>query len=236
MFLCCYALRMTTNNETVKTMTEGGNSQGVSYFVKLDKHGNKYKAISTIIFSTHNEIVDWNEPGMVDLMELGAGRTVRCMGNHFFYANPYAAVVDATTGLITARIEQIAIRDTFTLGHAEDAISAHGYAFCRDQIQHLNNEIEKASDMARMKPETNPTDAQLVEMVGQLDRLIGIFSVPGIVALTGVTSATVNQWKKRGRIGAQAAHEICQIKEIKNHGFTRESMRPDVGFWYIDVK
>ncbi|CAL9987432.1 hypothetical protein VPHD81_0074 [Vibrio phage D81] len=88
-------------------------------------------------------------------------------------------------------------------------------------------------------PRTSPTEEQLVEMKKETRRLVSAFSAPGVahlLKLEGITITRqgVNVWLARGRISAYAAHKICQHKDVREKGFTRESLRPDVPVWYID--
>lgn len=192
----------------MKTRTTSGTHSGVSYFVRIDYEGKQYKGSSTILFQSHSHIIDWNAPGEVDLLMLGT----KCKGNHFFYMDPEIKIVDATKGFIDA------VNDIVASGNTE----------------RLNQLIAEASLMQRMKPETNPTKEESAEMRAEVDRLIQMFSIVGLASLTGRSSQTINGWKSRGRVSATAAHEICQLEEIKALGFTREKLRPDVKYWYID--
>ena len=228
---------MTTQKTTPKKITEGGQHCGISYFVELSKTGNKYKARSIVAFPDFTEIIDFNESGICDLLELLGGRYTLCRGNHYFYKNPYSVCLSYTQSHIDARLVEIKSRDAVLAVPMDDAyIVDRTYSQVLADINNLNQAIEKAQKMASMKPETDPTPEQLEQMAAELDRLIKTFSKPGLTALTKITSATITQWMARGRVSAQAAHEICKIKQIKAQGFTREKLRPDVGFWYIDIK
>lgn len=97
----------------------------------------------------------------------------------------------------------------------------------------------KVNNKPEFSPVTNPTDEQLVAMKEEVTRLIKTFSARGVsymLNLNGfkVKTGAVNVWLHRGRISAMAAHVICKHKDVQEKGFTRESLRPDVPFWYID--
>lgn len=68
----------------------------------------------------------------------------------------------------------------------------------------------------------------------QLFRLINKFGAKSIISMIpDVTSmATLRSWRVRGRISATAAHELCKLPEVRQAGFTREILRPDVQLWW----
>lgn len=187
--------------------TISGTYSGVSYFVNIYDHGMKYKAESIALLPSHAHVHDWNAPGQPDLMS----PWVTCEGNHFFYYYPGKHLVDATQGMIDSLLD-----------------------LQKQNPERLNAITQEAAQMQRMRPDTNPTPSEVKAMRKEIDRLINSFSIVGLAHLTGKTSQTINNWRARGRISATAAHEVCQIEEIKALGFTRESLRPDVKFWYIE--
>lgn len=209
----------------MQTITTGGQHQGVSYFIAIDDHGGKFKARSTILFATHQAIIDWNAQGVTDLQK----PSTKCRGNHFFYSNPFKQIEPATIGLIDATSELIALQDTLIATKAENATSEDVR-----RIGRLTTMIKEAGLMQqKMRPDTDPTDDQIEQMKAQVERLVSVFTATGIASISGNSRQTVNNWIARGRISAQAAHEVCQLPEVAAHGFTRELMRPDVKFWYI---
>ena len=84
-----------------------------------------------------------------------------------------------------------------------------------------------------MKPQTKPTDKQLQQMNDELVRLISTFGAGQITNLLSVGPSTIRQWLHRGRISATKAHEVCKHNAVRELGFTRESLRPDVECWMI---
>lgn len=81
-----------------KTMTEGGNHAGVSFFITLEKDENsrgiaRYQAKAQICFDNHTEeLSDWWQ--------------LIATGSKYFYSNPYTSCVDEVKGLIDGRLEQ----------------------------------------------------------------------------------------------------------------------------------
>ncbi len=215
--------------ETQKTMIEGGSHRGITYFIELSKTDNKYKARATIAWLLCSEIIDFNEEGMIDLVELKRGTVSICRGNHSFYENPFQQCQQFTIGHIDAILGMAGTAERLTKENANDFSNEE----LRQVIAYHHHE-ESMLKKSRMKPETDPTPEQLEQMKGEVERLIKTFSVPGLSALTKISGATIAQWRERGRISAQAAHEICQLKQISAHEFTRERLRPDVAFWYVD--
>lgn len=209
----------------MKTITTGGQHQGISYFIAIDDHGGKFKAKSTILFPTHQSVIDWNAQGFIDIQK----PATKCRGNHFFYSNPFKQIEPATTGLIDATVELIALRDELILTNAENATTEDVR-----RIERLTTMIKEARLMQqKMRPDTDPTDDEFKQMKSQVERLVSVFTATGIASISGNSRQTVNNWIARGRISAQAAHEVCQLPEVSAQGFTRELMRPDVKFWYI---
>ena len=90
--------------------------------------------------------------------------------------------------------------------------------------------------MTNFKPATNPTLAQLGMMHIQIESLIQHYGISGLAHLCDVEPVTVRSWRVRKRISATAAHELCKLERVKNDGFTREKLRPDVKVWYLDQK
>lgn len=212
----------------MQTKTISGNHSGVSYFVNLDDHGGKYKAKSTMLFSTHNHIVDWNQEGSISPVDF-----TECKGNHYFYDSPELTLVECTKAFIDGVVGMIAMRDRVAANDFT-GINQNNFSECIYQINRLTELTKEAKLMQqKIRPETQPTDDQLVQMKAQIERMVSIFTITGIASITGNSRQTVSGWLSRGRISAQAAHEICQLPEIKAHGFTRENVRPDVKFWYI---
>lgn len=84
-----------------------------------------------------------------------------------------------------------------------------------------------------MKPNTKPTEQQQQQMTDELHRLISTFGAEQVQQLTGVGASTVRQWLSRGRISATAAHAVCKCQVVRQFGFSRESLRPDVRVWTI---
>lgn len=82
-------------------------------------------------------------------------------------------------------------------------------------------------------PVTKPTAKQIAQMKTQLVRLINEFGRVDISIMTSCDHATLRSWRLRGRISAKAAHTICEYEAVKNAGFTREILRPDVECWDV---
>lgn len=203
-----------------------GNHCGVSFFISIEDHGGKYKAQSTITFQDFAQIIDWNEQGKTNPVDF-----TECKGNHFFYEWPEKALVCSTTAFIDAANDMTAIKDKIAAGGDIGQIS---HAEAQRQIKRLSEMAEEAKLMQqKIRPETDPTPEQLQQMREQIEKLVSIFTMTGLASITGNSRQTVNGWLARGRVSAQAAHHMCQLDEIKAHGFTRESIRPDVKFWYI---
>lgn len=105
---------------------------------------------------------------------------------------------------------------------------------------HIDAIVEKYNNGEEIpmtfKPKTNPTSAQLKAMRDECERLVATFSVPGVAKIGGesLSRAMVQEWKTRGRVSAHWANILCKNKLIRDAGFTRESLRPDVPFWYVD--
>lgn len=82
-----------------------------------------------------------------------------------------------------------------------------------------------------MKPQTTPTEQQQQQMTDELNRLISTFGAQQVQELTGASAGTIRTWLHRGRISATAAHAVCKCKVVRQLGFSRETLRPDVKVW-----
>jgi len=210
----------------MNSKTTSGAYRGVSYFLAVEDHGGKFKAKSTILFSTHQAIVDWGSHPVAMFFERGATQKG---ANHFFYRDPTFPAKCATEGTIDSVCDLIDLRNRLIETDYQCAVFGD-----IAKIDLLNKHIEEAELMQqKIRPDTAPTDDQLIQMKEQVEKLVGIFTATGIASISGNSRQTVNNWIARGRISAQAAHEVCKLDEVSAHGFTRESMRPDVKFWYI---
>lgn len=226
-----------------KALTEGGICEGVNYFITInkfvDKDISKYQASAIILLRTHQEHINFCDGSYLDVMELARGKFMMMRAGGFYYSNPFNQIVKCVQGTIGGRKDSLVFWDAgqdFIAGKDEkmDALlKKNSFEYVLRQIELYRNILTKAEQMASMKPETNPTKSQLKEMKAEIDRIINLFTVPGLASLTGKSRETISNWKARGRISANAAHEICKIEEIKVHGFTREKFRPDVTYWYI---
>ena len=84
-----------------------------------------------------------------------------------------------------------------------------------------------------MKPETKPTPKQIVQMDKELKRLLNTVTKEWLKKTACVEDVTIRSWLQRGRISADAANRIHGARSIDEIGITRESLRPDVEYWYV---
>lgn len=87
----------------------------------------------------------------------------------------------------------------------------------------------------------NLTPEQWEAMKSETRRLFDQFGVSGLHHLVNVfkvgkgsiTPNGVQKWSEKGFIPAnkKTVHDLCQIPPIKEAGFTRESLRPDIVSW-----
>lgn len=209
-----------------------GNHCGVSYFISIEDHGGKYKAQSTILFGDNfTYLLDWSDNWIVQLFE---GRDN--YGKHYYYEDPIKLqkiFEECTKGFIDPVREMISLEKKIESG-LFDGIFQENLNDCLFKLKRLKQLREEAFLMQqKIRPETDPTPEQLTQMREQIEKLVSIFTMTGLASITGNSRQTVNGWLARGRVSAQAAHHMCQLDEVKAHGFTRESIRPDVKFWYI---
>ena len=86
-----------------------------------------------------------------------------------------------------------------------------------------------------MRPHTKPTPKQIIQMDKELKRLLSTYSKKWVQNAACVEDVTIRSWLQRGRISASAADKICgsvNSEILQSAGFTRESLRPDVVYWY----
>lgn len=168
-----------------------------------------YKACAIVVFSTHCEVVKFNDGGFYDVLD---DQSIVVLKNGMSFAkNPARNIKEYLSGFIDARVAQI----------END-----------DEIIKLKQQEQKMST----GPRTNPTEKEKARMKQELERLLDTVTAPALKIMFGYSAQKVGTWKQRGRISATAAHEICQHEQIKKRGFTRESLRPDVKFWTQDLK
>lgn len=90
------------------------------------------------------------------------------------------------------------------------------------------------SEKKEFRPPVKLSGDQVEQAKSEMLRLIETFGPSGLAYLMGASTGAVFTMKSRGYISAQAAHELCKMDTVKNEGFTREKLRPDVKVWYID--
>ena len=83
-----------------------------------------------------------------------------------------------------------------------------------------------------MRPHTKPTPKQIVQMDKELKRLLNTVTKEWIKKTARVEDVTIRSWINRGRISADAANRIHDQESLGGTGITRESLRPDVEYWY----
>ncbi len=137
----------------------------------------------------------------------------------YLLKNPYHAVIEAAQGLIDGRCELMS-----NLSHPDEntrkAVKEHLHKLMAEEAQNMN-----------FKPKTNATPEQIEAMKTETESLFEKFSVSGVAHLAGQDISVAQRWKSRGRVSATWAHKLCEIEVIKNAGFTREMLRPDVKSW-----
>lgn len=107
------------------------------------------------------------------------------------------------------------------------------------------NQLKEENKMA-IKPKTEATEKNLADMRAETTRLMDAFGGAAGVSFVcrehykdtehsdKFRRGTVSQWNNRGRISAEAANLMGAVPQLKAAGFSRESLRPDVTFWYVD--
>lgn len=222
-------------DKAAQSMTQTGTHEDVKFCIQIDKtRAGGYGATVRVELPTHTEMLYWDDGSFFNLE---SGGVARLRKGQTFRFNPYNQVLAMTQGHIDARLDQLAaLRAAEQYRDDPEPINAMaaliGWPAVNDQIKTIQQSIEE-SNMA-ISPRTNPTDEQLEAMAESLSRLVSRFSVPGLSALTGIGQQAIREWVKRGRISAQAANDICKLPEISGAGFTRETLRPDVPYWYAD--
>lgn len=217
-----------------KSITEGRSYRGVSFFVTLKKSpAGLYRASAEVLFSTHHERVDFHDGTWAMADSKGCAMLRKNQG---LKGNPFTAAEKQLHGLIDARLGQLAVLEKTRLEcntGGSSAIVAESLSDSDAQkLKTLLSIIKESTDT--MRPNTDPTPDEIQTMKAQTEALIARFTVAGLSAISGIPYPTVGQWKIRGRVGASAANEICKLEQVKAAGFTRENLRPDVKFWYID--
>lgn len=83
----------------------------------------------------------------------------------------------------------------------------------------------KAKDI---RVRTTPTKKQEKEMSTAIKKLFETFSPLWLAQKTELSISTFYVARNRGKVGVGVATLICEIDEVREAGFTREMLRPDV--------
>lgn len=240
----------------LQSRSQSGEHNGARWTLTLTKSNMGFYGAEAVIrypepMGGHEERIDWSDGTRVAVVE-GVLRKIR--EGERFSNNPYKQCVDQIIGAIDARHDASKARPTL-LGMLADTYKETtlrtalelskkgsdlpmraifiGRALELALIDKQHRKTIEESKMA-INPSTNPTPEQLKAMQKAVNDLIARFSIAGIAYLGGYDRQVVSNWKGRGRVSAQAANDLCKIREIKEAGFTRENLRPDVPFWYVD--
>tara|TARA_R110000764_G_scaffold82835_2_gene163181 strand:+ start:75 stop:719 length:645 start_codon:yes stop_codon:yes gene_type:complete len=199
---------------TTKTAT--GEHDGFPWKVIITKSPfNTYTATAEISCQMHNITVNFprNEG------KKGAAIVPSFDGKHL-NENPFLYIVGFIEGFINGRNELV-------------------YKLIEGGEQ-TKNELKKLlSEGENMRPKTNATPEQTEQMKAETNRFIDTFSATGVSHLVKLSMGAeyniyldkIIKWKVRGRVPATLAHNLCLLEPVKNEGFTRESLRPDVKSW-----
>lgn len=247
---------MSSKTKKDETRTATGIHLGAKWSLSITKTALGFYGASALILypesmGGHKEQIDWSDGTRFAVIE-GVFRQLR--KGERFNKNPYRQCVDQITGAIDARHDASQARqkliNILATKHSEKLLKSTLELYERGsdlpmramfrgkelELALIDQQHRKTIEESKMaiNPSTNPTDEQLKEMKQAVNDLIARFSIAGIAYLGGYERQVVSNWRARGRVSAQAANDLCKVKEIKEAGFTREMLRPDVPFWYVD--
>lgn len=239
-----------------QTRTATGEHEGATWELTIGKnHLGLYSAKAEIQYPEsmggHCERIDWADGHTVGIVD---GSLRRLRKGERFPKNPYHQCQQTIIGAIDARQDASQARQsllellgsTYRTETLEKALALSkrgselpmtaifkGEALALALADKRHQQAIEESKMA-INPKTNPTPEQLEQMQKAIDDLVERFSIAGLAYIGGYDRQVVGNWKARGRVSAAAANDLCKIKTIKDAGFTREKLRPDVPFWYVD--
>ena len=88
--------------------------------------------------------------------------------------------------------------------------------------------------MQNIRPRTKVTKKESARIKKIAKDFFDEFSPTFLANECDVKLSVAQSNKYRLTISARCAHEFCTIKEVKEAGYTRESLRPDIKCWYGD--
>lgn len=212
----------------MQSISQTMSHSGIDYTVTLTKSEiGRYGAECVIALPTHNERIDLQDGDHFDV----SGRPRKIRKGELLEANPMPWLPGYIEGIIDSRLEQIATHKAIVKLHERGA-TVEELEPALITIKPLFDAIDE--DKKKMKPDTNPTPEQKKQMAEQAKSLVARFSAVGLAHITGYSAPAIRMWVTRGRVSASAANKICKYDPVKKAGFTRESLRPDVPYWYVD--
>lgn len=229
-----------------KTVKKDYIHSGVKWVLTLtkDTENDTYKAQASVEFATHTEIIDPHDgthtgPSGCGVKTLRRGESLD--------KNPCDWLIPYVEAWIDSRLSAMdLLADTTDSGVIGGALNPQKLDAITDEQLPPVEQLLTAMRKDKMRPQTNATPEQEAEMRRQAEALVDAFGAIGIASLIHKnslpmagesitkTASIVRGWRSRGRIPAVAAHHLCGVRSVRSRGFTREKLRPDVGYWYID--
>ena len=200
----------------METRTANGEHNGWPWSIAITKSDfGTYTAVAEVSCQMHNVTLEFPDQSTG---KKGLAKSPIDAGS-YLSTNPYKWITEFIEGFIDGRNDNVS---QLLQQGKKDA---------------LNELITIGSD--NMRPMTKANDKQLTAMKEEVDRLISTFGATGVAHLVQVSEGkqgkvtvdAVRKWGQRGRISATMAHKLCKLDVVKDAGFTRESLRPDVKSW-----
>jgi len=92
--------------------------------------------------------------------------------------------------------------------------------------------------MPAFNPKTKPVGKVLKSLEKETNRLFSTFSIPFLSEKSGIPQSTLGSHKCRKKLSPPAVIKLCEVKEVKQEGFTERGLRPDlaepIDYWAND--
>lgn len=93
----------------------------------------------------------------------------------------------------------------------------------------MNQKTQRARILIRANVHTKPNKQMAKKINAVTDSFFEKFRATWLSEVTDINYSTIRNMKSRRKISQEAATAFCKIKDVKESGFTRSMLRPDLG-------
>jgi len=93
----------------------------------------------------------------------------------------------------------------------------------------MNQKTQRGRILIRANVHTKPNKQMAKKINSVTDSFFEKFRATWLSEVTDINYSTIRNMKSRRKISQEAATAFCKINDVKESGFTRSMLRPDLG-------